>query len=144
MSRRGRLKYSLMSRKKRKHSDYLYSEESRRKLEKASDLIKFVGELTPLRRCKNGDHTGTCLICQPSNGPSTRKMNHFRIKRGNKFFKCFRCGRSGKLVGFVKQYYNVSYDGAFRIIYKTLPIEKRFYYDCTLKKRDIFDDDLPF
>lgn len=119
-----RKKNPLFCRSKRKHSEYFYPEEARRKLEKVSDLIEFVSGLTPMRKCKNGDYVGNCLICQPSKGPSTRKMNHFRIKRGNKFFKCFRCGRSGKLIRFVKYYYDASYDEAFRIIYKTLPKKK--------------------
>jgi DNA primase len=110
----------------------IYSDESRNKLEKAMNIVDFISQLTPLRKCKNGDHVGICLICERENGPSSK--NHLRINCKNNMFKCFRCGRAGKLTGFVKQYYNVGYDKAFSIIYNRLPKEKRFEYSWKRKE----------
>lgn len=116
---------------KKQTSSHIYDQEAIDRLIRSSNIVEFIGKLTPLKKCKNGDYVGMCLFCQQKHGPSKKNNHkHFRIHRTKKNYKCFRCGIGGRnLISFVTRYYNVPFEKCFRIVYNSLQKDKKFAYN---------------
>ena len=80
-----------------------------------ADILEVVGDYVPLKR--NGQNYWACCPFHNEKSPS------FSVTPAKGFYKCFGCGKSGNVVGFVMDIEGSSYPEALRQLAKKYGIE---------------------
>ncbi|MDF1751332.1 MAG: DNA primase [Verrucomicrobiales bacterium] len=70
------------------------------------DIVEWIEQYVPLQR-SSGSFKGLCPF-------HSEKTPSFNVRPSNQSFKCFGCGESGTVIGFVMKYENLSFPEAAR------------------------------
>lgn len=82
----------------------------REQIVEAIDIVDYIGEAVTLRR-RGANFVGLCPFHQ-------EKTPSFTVSPDKKIFKCFGCGKSGNVITFAVEYYNLTYPEALRELAK--------------------------
>lgn len=85
-----------------------YDDEIIENVRAANDIVDVVGTYVQLRR-SGANYFGLCPF-------HNEKSGSFSVNKNMQIFKCFGCGESGNVFGFVQKYENVSFPEAVRVL----------------------------
>jgi len=85
-----------------------YDEETIENVRAANDIVDVVGTYVQLRR-SGANYFGLCPF-------HNEKSGSFSVNKNMQIYKCFGCGESGNVFGFVQKYENVSFPESVRIL----------------------------
>lgn len=80
-----------------------------------ADIVEVIGEFVSLKK-RGANYLGSCPF-------HNERTPSFTVSPAKSIFKCFGCGKSGNVVGFVMEHENMTYVEALRFLAKKYHIE---------------------
>ena len=93
-----------------------------------SNIVDVVGSLVPLKRA--GSNYKACCPFHKEKTPS------FVVSETKQIFTCFGCGKSGDVIKFIQEYYNLNFPEAVRRLATQYGIEIDDAYERQSKRKD--------
>ena len=92
-----------------------YDEETLRRIDEGVDLLEYVSESIPMKKQGN-NYFGNCPL-------HVDKTPSFSITPEQNYYYCFSCGRSGKIISFLRNYEGLSFQDAVKKAAKLAEID---------------------
>lgn len=95
------------------------------------NIVDVVGRVVALKKA-GSNHKGLCPF-------HNEKTPSFNVNEQKQIFKCFGCGASGDVIGFVEKYYNLDFRGACEMLAREYGIDTSGAFGGSEHKKELYE-----